>query len=523
MAAVSGTHPALSRAAPYVLGPKLPPLSTLWVLNRRRALSAGFCLVVPLALGFALGHPGPGSAAALGGGFSAVYGHSLPYRRRAWISAGVALAIVGSIGVGGLTGGRPLLLVLVLGAVAAAATAASAVWRIGPPGALPPVLVAGSASALGNAPAVVGEHVAAAAGAAALAWLVVMLPWVWDPAGPERRAVQAADDAVRQTETGTAGSTRPGTTARAVRVAVAAVSVGSRRRPSLAPRLEAIEQRFFQALPPVPATGPQSVPEPAAPARSHVRRTPLWTSTAARIGSGVALAGLVAVTVGLPSPYWAATSAVAVLLGTDARHTRARAFHRVTGTLLGTLIAGLVFAVQPPTAVTVLLVAALLVGVELVISHQYVVAVSCLTPVSLLLVHLGAPDRPGTALIAARLEETLIGIAVALAAGLLLSPRAGSRRLPAAVTTAAARAVAAASAPAGTPADRALQDTLVALNEVSTAARAELFSAPGADAWRARSRQVGDLGWGLLGARARGDDDLAATVARLIRTDLAQH
>jgi hypothetical protein len=148
------------------------------------------------------------------------------------------------------------------------------------------------------------------------------------------------------------------------------------------------------------------------------------------------------------------------------------------------------------------------------------VAVSCLTPVSLLLVHLGVPEAPGSALIAARIEETLLGMAVGLAAGLLLFARAGSRRLPAAVGAAAARAVAAAVSPAGTPADRALQDALVALNEVATAARAELFSAPGADAWRARSRQVGDLGWALLGARARGDDDLAGAVAAHIRSDL---
>jgi uncharacterized membrane protein YccC len=254
--------------------------------------------------------------------------------------------------------------------------------------------------------------------------------------------------------------------------------------------------------------------------RSGRRRTPLWTATATRIGLGVTAAGLVAVALELPAPYWAATSAVAVLLGTDARHTRARAFHRITGTLLGTGIAGLVFAVDPPPAVTVLIVALLQIGIELFIAHQYVLAVSCLTPVSLLLVHLGAAGSPGTALIAARIEETLVGIVVALFAGYFLFPRAGSRRLPGAVTTTAQRAVAAAVAPAGTAADRELHDALVTLNEVATAARAELFSARGADVWRDRSRHVGDLGWALLGARARGETELAESVARRIRADL---
>jgi uncharacterized membrane protein YccC len=520
MRTVAGISSPIRRVTPHLLGPALPPLATLWSLNGRRALSAAFCVAVPLALGLALGHPGPGSAAALGG-FTAVYGHSLPYRRRAWIAAGVAVMIVSAIGLGGLTGGHPLLLVVVLGAVAAAATAATAIWRVGPPGALAPIIVGGSASALGSAPDVVAQHVAAAAAAAALSWAVVMLPWLWDPAGPERRAVQAASAAVGSVERGVPGATRPGATARALRVAVAAVAVGSRRRPSLQAALEEVEARFLRALPPIaPARAPDLAdPQPAAGPPAS-RRTPLWTATAFRIGLGVAAAGLVAVAVGLPAPYWAATSAVAVLLGTDARHTRARAFHRVTGTLLGTVIAGVVFALQLPTPGTVVLVALLLLGVELFIAHQYVIAVSCLTPVSLLLVHLGAPDSPGTALIAARIEETLVGIAVALVAGFLLFARAGSRRLPAAVTATAARAVAAASEPAGTTADRELHDALVALNEVATAARAELFSAPGADVWRGRSRQVGDLGWALLGARARRESELAESVARRIRADL---
>jgi hypothetical protein len=520
MRAVAGTSSPLRRFAPHLLGPPLPALATLWSLNGRRALSAAFCVAVPLALGLALGHPGPGSAAALGG-FTAVYAHSLPYRRRAWISAGIAVFIVCAIGLGGLTGGHPVLLVLVLGAIAAAATAATAIWRIGPPGALAPIIVGGSASALGSAPDVVAAHVAAAAGGAALSWVVVMLPWLWDPAGPERRAVQAAAVAVGRAESGAPGTPRPGAIARSLRVAVAAVAVGSLRRPSLQPALEEIEARFFRALPPVgPARGPElPQPQPVAE-RTARRRTPLWTATATRIGLGVAAAGLVAVAIGLPAPYWAATSAVAVLLGTDARHTRARAFHRVTGTLLGTAIAGLVFAVEPPPAVTVLIVALLQIGIELFIAHQYVLGVSCLTPVSLLLVHLGAPGSPGTALIAARIEETLVGIVVALAAGFFLFARAGSRRLPAAVTATAERAVAAADAPAGTPADRELHDALAGRNEVATAARAELFSAPGADVWRRRSRQVADLGWALLGARARGESELAESVAHRIRADL---
>ncbi|QXG75352.1 FUSC family protein [Modestobacter sp. L9-4] len=510
---MAGTPSPLRRIAPHLLGPPVPPLALLWAANGRRALSAGCCVAGPLALGLALGHPGPGSAAALGG-FTAVYGHALPYRRRAGVSAGAGLAVVASIALGGLSGGHPVVLALTLGLIAAAATAGAAVWRVGPPGALPPVLVAGSASALGSGAEAVAQHVAAAAAAAVLSWLVVMLPWLWDPAGPERRALQAADAAVGRAESGAPGS--PGALARAVRVAVTAAAGGSRRRSSLLPAADAVETRFFRALPPVDPAAAAAGTLPAGPPP----RVPLWAETAARIGLGVALAGLVAAAVGLPSPYWAATSAVAVLLGTDARHTRARAFHRVTGTLAGTGIAALVLALRPPTAVTVALVAVLLVCVELLIASQYVLAVTCLTPVALLLVHLGAPAAPEATLIVARIEETVLGMAVALAVGLLLLPRAGSRRLPRAVTATADRAVAAVRADPGSAADRALHDELVALADVAGAARAELFPARDADAWLHRSRQVADLGWALLGARAREDGVLAEAVAARIRRDL---
>jgi hypothetical protein len=430
------------------------------------------------------------------------------------VSAGVGAVLTGAVALGGLAGPYPFLLAVVLGALGAGATAATAVWQIGPPGPLMAVLVGGSASALGTG---LGGHVAAAAGGAALSWLVVMLPWTWDPAGPERRAVLVAENAVTAAEHGGLGPTRPGAVARAVRIAHVAVAGGSRRRPSLRPRLEQVETRFMRSLPSVD----HSPAAPAVPRDARGRgRAPTWLPTAARIGLGAWAAGTLAAALELHSPYWAATTAVAVMLGTDARHTRARALHRVTGTLLGTVVTAVLFALDLPVAVTIPVVALMLVGVELLIASQYVLAVALVTPVALSLVHLGAPGTPEAELIALRLSETLVGIAVGLAAGLLLFPRTGSRRLPAAVRTTVERALAAAAAPPGGPADRALENALVAQNEVATAARAELFAAPGADAWVRHSRQVGDLGWALLGARAREEDALAAWVAARIVHDL---
>jgi uncharacterized membrane protein YccC len=237
-----------------------------------------------------------------------------------------------------------------------------------------------------------------------------------------------------------------------------------------------------------------------------------------QLGCAATAAGLVATALGLDSPYWAATTAVAVQLGTGARSTRARAAHRAVGTAVGVLIAGAIIAADLPVGVEIALVGLLQLVVELLVAHKYGLAVAFITPLVLTLVHLGAPTQSAGDLIAERLAETGVGIAVALAAGLTLFHRAGSRRLPGAVTAAAEAAVAATRDPAG---DRRLHDTLVLLTEVATAVRGELFPSAASTAWLQRARWVADLGWALLGARARGDDELVATLGRRIAQDLA--
>jgi uncharacterized membrane protein YccC len=511
--------------AQRVFGPSPPGPRTLWANSGRRALSAACCVALPLALGVVLGRPDLGSAAGLAG-FTAIYGHALPFRRRAVVVAGVGAGLLAAFGLGALVGPHPLLLAPVLGVLVAAAAAATAVWRLGPPGPLGAVLVGGGASALGTTPGQLGPHLLAAAGGVLLSWLVCMLPWLWDPHGPERRAVAAAEAAVAAAERGTLRSTRPDPAAHAVRVAHAAVADGSRRggarpRTALAARLLGIEERFFRALPhgDVPLT-PARLERVAEPLGRRRWWSAPWLPGALRVGVAAAVAGLLAVALGLSSSYWASTSAVAVLLGADVRATRARAAHRIVGTLLGIGIAAGLLAVGLPVGVQVLLVGLLQMTVELLIASQYVLAVSAITPLALLLVHVGNPARPVPELIGTRLAETLVGIAVALAAGFLLFRRAASRRLPAAVSATGALVLAAADAGADRTGDRALRDALVSLYEVASASRAELSPAPGTGVWLRRSRRAADLGWALLGARAQDEPRLAAQVAAAIRTDL---
>ena len=502
--------PPRPRRMTQLLGPPLPALLALWQTGGRRGVTAAVCTVLPLAVGVTLGRADLGSAAALAA-FTSVYGHALPYRRRAVVVAcvGVALTVAGTLGA--LAGQHPVALALLCGALAAAAAAATVRWRIGPPGPLGLVLVAGGSSALGTG-AELGAHAPAAAAGAALAWAGCLLPWLWDPTGPERRALGAAEAAVAAAERGGPDAPLPGAVGHAVRVADVAVRGGSRRGDgTLWARLDGVEQRFLRAL-------PVTAPDVALPPVAGVPGGRWWhapgTATALRTGTGATSAGLTAAALGLSSPYWAASTAVSVQLGTDARATRARALQRAVGTALGVLVAGALVWLDLPVAVEVLVVAVLQLAVELLIAHQYVLAVACITPLVLLLVHIGAPGLSGAHLVGERLAETGVGVVLALLVGLSLLPRAASRRLPGAVraTTDAARA-AVPAAPGGV-AEARLREALVQQGEVAAAARAELFPGPAATAWTTRARAVADLGWGLLGARARGDDALAASLAR---------
>ena len=130
------------------------------------------------------------------------------------------------------------------------------------------MLVVGGSSALGTGPADLAAHALAAAAGATLAWAGCLLPWLWDPTGPERRSLDAADAAVTAAERGGTGAPLPGAVAHAVRVADVAVRTGSRRGDgSLRDRLDGVEQRFLRALPVVgPDVALPPAPAPPGPA-----------------------------------------------------------------------------------------------------------------------------------------------------------------------------------------------------------------------------------------------------------------
>lgn len=158
---------------------------------------------------------------------------------------------------------------------------------------------------------------------------------------------------------------------------------------------------------------------PAGPAIGGARGR--WARQAWMSGAGVAVAGALATGAGIGRPYWAMVSAVVPLVASDFGHQVLRGAHRVIGTAGGLVVAWLLLAADLPVLATILLVAVLQAGAELLVGRNYAAALVCITPLALLMVHLAAPIPTGE-LLTDRGLETLIGVAIGLGVGLLARP-----------------------------------------------------------------------------------------------------
>ncbi|KFF60019.1 hypothetical protein JF66_07225 [Cryobacterium sp. MLB-32] len=143
----------------------------------------------------------------------------------------------------------------------------------------------------------------------------------------------------------------------------------------------------------------------------------VWLSIAQNV-VGALLAGGLAMLVGIGHPYWAVVSVIAVLPPPRAAHSVSRAFHRIIGTAVGVVIAGLVLLPGPSVVILILVIAACQFGAELLIGRHYGAALLFVTPLALTVVHLTSPV-PVQSLLIDRVVETTLGGSVALAIVLL--------------------------------------------------------------------------------------------------------
>ncbi|MFI9628520.1 FUSC family protein [Streptomyces sp. NPDC052042] len=495
----------------------------------------------------------------MAGSLCALYGHNLPYARRARAVAGVVFSMVVGMAIALVTAsltGSTAVLIAVGALLAAAQKVLCDATRIGPPG---PVIFTFVTSAALFGPQRLSQvpgHLALVLAAGAVSWAVTLAPAVFRREGPERRATARALDAAaayaerpghRTRHAAVAAvhaawqslfaSGRPTTTRRALeRLVVQAEAALAGGEPGGGPaasgtpgpgRLRDWARRTrgrgpVPAPPPAPGTSEELFGIDAERAARHAggrreARRALLRGLApgspllpigARALIGCALAGYVSQAAGVGRPYWAIVTA-ASLYQANVSLTWNRALQRTLGNLLGVLVFA---AVLPLSRVSPLaLIGCCLFfnfAAEALITRNYWLGSVAVTPMALLVLEFGGA-YPAGELIADRALDTAIGAAAGLLAALLVTNRRASGRLEKALADtdrARVRAVRLLAAPQPAPAAldaarRRLTGSLVELREADDAAAGEWWQ-------RALPQEQ------VLAAERAGHRTLAATATR---------
>ena len=157
------------------------------------------------------------------------------------------------------------------------------------------------------------------------------------------------------------------------------------------------------------------------PLRAVQRRPRAWRDamawwTAGEVALGVVVAIAVAEALGLGHAYWAAVTVAACIPRPHSSGFVPKIGHRVVGTALGVVVAGLVLGAAPPPWALVAAVGVFQFATELFVGRLYWLGTVFITPLALVVGHLAeaSPLRP---LLADRLFDTLVGGAVLLLVG----------------------------------------------------------------------------------------------------------
>ncbi|MFJ8855917.1 FUSC family protein [Streptomyces sp. NPDC102437] len=465
----------------------------------------------------------------MAGSLCALYGHNLPYARRARAVAGVVVSMVIGLAISlvaaSLTGSTAVL--IAVGALLAAAqkTLCDAT-RIGPPGPVIFTFVTSAALFVPQQPGQVPGHLALTLAAGAIAWLVTAGPALVRREGPERRATARALDAAAAYLADPGHRTRH---AAAATVHAAWQTLLAAGRPS--PVRRSLERLVVHAeaalasgtlgdVPALPAPDPEQLrawarrtrargPVPTPPpapgtteelfgidaeraargtSRREARRALLRSISpgspllpiGARALVGCALAGYVSQAAGVGRPYWAIVTA-ASLYQANVTLSWNRALQRTLGNLLGVLVFAAILPVSR-TGPLALIGFCLFFGfaAEALITRNYWLGSVAVTPMALLVLEFGG-THPAGELIGDRVLDTVIGAGVGILAAMLVTNRRAAGRLEkalAATDLARAHAVHALAAPQPTPAAldaarRRLTGSLVELREADDTAAGE--------------------------------------------------
>lgn len=129
----------------------------------------------------------------------------------------------------------------------------------------------------------------------------------------------------------------------------------------------------------------------------------------------IGVAEVLAHVVDLPRSYWVAVT-IALVVKPDFGPILQRAAHRAGGTVVGVALGGGILAVDPPDAVLVAIVGMLAALVALGIRTTFLLVTAAVTPIVLIKADLLTDED--FSLVGARLLDSLVGCAIALAVGL---------------------------------------------------------------------------------------------------------
>ncbi len=141
-----------------------------------------------------------------------------------------------------------------------------------------------------------------------------------------------------------------------------------------------------------------------------------------RCGVVVIVAGSIATASAIGHPYWAMVAAVTPLTVFTFRGQIIRGIHRVAGTAVGLALAAGLLLLPIPTLILLIMFALFQALIELLVVRHYGLALIFITPLALLSVQLANPE-PIAQLITDRFAETIIGVAVGLAAAIVTRNR----------------------------------------------------------------------------------------------------
>ena len=501
------------------------------------ALRAGACVALPLFLLHALGRVDLAPYAAMGC-FTALYARDDTYARRAWVLAVVGSALTLAVAVGGLASAlfSHTLAAIVAGSlVAAAAKYLSDALAFGPPAGLMFVFATGVSAYNPQTLAALPLETATTAAAAALCWTVAMVGALTHPTAPERLAVARALHALaRHLRDGTA-ATRAAAEAAVQHAWTTLLSRPRTARPRSAPALEALEILTARAEALLGGTGDPvadaraaaqmselarrarrdrtvrplvgdrehaalaahaahlrrhhtPAPGPGARLRAVLRAPSPTPVSVARVGLASLLAGSLAWALGMEHGYWAAVSAGSVLQATNVTTTWHRTLQRALGTVVGVVLAAVLFSFDYSPLGIIVLVVLCQMAAETVVMTNYSYAIVFVTPLTLALSGLAHPGGAAEGLAAERLWATVLGAAVGIVVCAVLANRRAGDHLEAALTEGERAHRALEGDGAGDPAARrSLTRALVALRE------AHALSAGEPRSGGARTDEVEDL------------------------------